>query len=425
MRAASALLKSVGLLLIAPAAWIWLAGPAPAQPPSTLNAQRAGATPLASAQVRARLLSIEDFGATPDDPASAARNVAAINRALQACGRDYYLPLIVPGRAYYINDTIEIPKRTGYALIGNGGGSQVHEVEHKENKIGGPQSRLVWSGPPDRPMVRYRGAGLYWQGVQLHGRPKDSDAPKAAIGLLVENGQNALGTGKINAPYFAAFQCRAGIQFGSEWAADNGDVSQFGRLHIADCDVGMKVVGRLSQEFVIQYVRNQRCGVVFDFDGGGELHVYGGQTLGRGGTLLRLGNVNPESAAFRIQGWHVDRQGPGTSFKLLEMTQQSWADVTIQAHLPSHEEYPTPIANVIGPTRLRLEGCYGLQAGSVVCRSHRSGSPVVIVDGCRLKNGVTPESLIDAQESRGRWSVVCRDCYSHVGKLFPDYRESP
>lgn len=332
-------------------------------------------------------------------PASAAE---AIQAALDLDGYAYLLP-----GEYTLRETLTLPRQYGCALIGLGGSScYVKGKPISRGLVSGGAVVFKWAGPPGVPMVRVLGAEFRIDGLNLHGEGV------AEIGLQINNEpRGGMGPGKGYVPYLTVADCRVAVQAGETRDNDNGDVTSFGRLTAYDCGTIFRAVGLQSFEYHFGYVRNARCGVVFDFEAGGGLHVGGGQTLGDGGTLLRLGNVNPVASTFVIRGWHVDAPAAESGFKLVECTDRSWADVTIQAHLPQRP-YPTPIAELMGPVSLKLDRCSHLRPESIHGIAHAAGTPVVIADGCRLRGKWEGKKLLT-----GAGSERLRDCFDESGTM--------
>ncbi len=323
---------------------------------------------------------------------------ARIQAALDRDGYAYLLP-----GTYTLRETLTLPKRYGCALIGMGGSSCHVPGGIHPGLISNGAVVLKWAGAPGEPMVRVRGAEWRLDGCSLHG--------PASIGLLVENDNGGMGTGKGYVPSLTVCGCEVGVQFGKVATGDNGDVSSFGRLTAYDCGTVVRVIAPLGFELHFGYVRNARCPVVFDCRAGGGLHCYGGQTLERGGTVLRLGAVNPTASRYTIRGWHVDAPAAASGFKILECVDRSWADVTAEVFLPQLP-YPTPIAKMIGPVSLKLERCSNLRPSAVLGIGHAAGTPVVIADGCRLRGKWDGAKLLT-----GEGMAVMRDCFDNRGVI--------
>lgn len=323
-----------------------------------------------------------------------------------AINRDGYAYLL-PGE-YTFTETLVLPKQYRCALIGLGAGTgYVKSSPISPGLLADGAVIINWDGNETDPMIRVRGAEWKLDGLSLLG--------PAATGLLIENNNTGLGTGKGYVPNLTVADCTVAVQFGSEATGDNGDVTSFGRLSAYDCGTIVKVIAPLGFELHFGYIRNARCDVVFDCQDGGGLHSYGGQILGGvdDGVLLKLGVVDPNSSSYVIQGWHIDSGATSAGFKLLECTDRSWADVSIQAHLPQGD-YPVPIAELVGPVRLVLDGCANLRPGAVDGTTHAAGDPVVIARDCRLRGTWAAASDL----LTGDGTAIMNDCYDNTGAIF-------
>lgn len=329
---------------------------------------------------------------------------ASIQAALDNDGYAYLLP-----GNYTLTETLVLPRRYGCALIGLGGSiAYVKSAPIHPGLISGGTVTLNWAGPSDVPMIRVLGAEYRLDGLCLVG------SDQTQIGVLVENGQRAdyaVRGGKGYIPSIIGANLDCVMQFGLWKNGDNADVTSVGRLTAYDCNAAVRVLGGLSFELHFDYVRNARCPITFDCQDGGGLHCGGGQILATGGTLLKLGVVNPTASTYVIRGWHVDEPAAQKGYKLVECTDRSWATVNIQAHLPQNEAVG-PIAHLIGPVSLKLENCANLYPESIVGVDHNAGTPVVIADGCRLKGAWTDKNLLV-----GDGTSIMQNCFNNKGGI--------
>lgn len=330
---------------------------------------------------------------------------------IQAEMDTYGVVYLLPG-TYNWDTTFTMPRKYGCALIGLGGShAYVASSPIAPGLISAGAVKINWTGASSATMIRVLGAEFRIDGINLIG------SDKTQKGVLVENGDPntfAVRGGKGYIPHLTGMNLDCVIQFGLEDNGDNGDVTSVGRLTGYDCNAIVRVLGGLSFELHFDYVRNARCPIVFDCQYGGGLHCRGGQVLGNVAvTLLKIAESNPTASSYVIEGIHVDSPAASSGFKLVEATERSWADITIQAHLPE-ASYPVPIAELIGPMSLNLRRCSNLRPGAVEGTTDAAGNPVVVADNCRLRG--TWSLASDLLTSAG--TAVMNDCYSHTGVIF-------
>lgn len=361
---------------------------------SSLDTAEGAYTRLALLEQRPQLRNLF----TPRDPQ------AAIQSALDRDGYAY----LAPGR-YRINKKLTVPRRYGCGLIGLGGSTAYVRSNPIHPKLYSDGAAILeWEGGPTDAVIEVLGAEARLDGLNIIG------GDQTERGILVQNGhrsEHAVRGGKLNIGSLTGANLETLIQFGVDGGGDNADVTTVGRLTAYDCKTIVRVAGNLSFELHFGYVRNARCDTVFDCQAGGGLHCGGGQTLERGGTVLRLGAVNPTASRYTIRGWHVDAPAAASGFKILECVDRSWADVTAEVFLPQLP-YPTPIAKMIGPVSLRLPGCSNLRPESIHGIAHAAGTPVVIADGCRLRGVWRGKNLLT-----GAGTERLRDCFDESGTM--------
>ena len=78
---------------------------------------------------------------------------------------EFYLP----GGAIVFKTPLELPKKTGLSIRGNGMALGFNEASY-ERGTGGPASRLVYIGPADKPAITYHGLGLKLDGIDNSAR---------------------------------------------------------------------------------------------------------------------------------------------------------------------------------------------------------------------------------------------------------------
>lgn len=328
--------------------------------------------------------------------------------------------IVIPGKRYLISDTIVIPKRAGFHVIGAGFNAGGINPRHS---MMGNASRLVWIGPDDRPMVVSHGRGLIWNGVELHGRPwyrNEPERPRAKIGFLVAKQGRGIGVGKQFFPAMAIYECENGFQAGTTEGEHNCDNLIFGYLSLGNCTYGFRTRNHMAMDLHFQYVKGGgKMDALFYFERGGAAHIQGLGMHSRGvKTLMKIGWNGRNNGFFSINNAKIDAQA--SELKMIEMEQPCPSVITISKLKRSWlDKRPTEFEGIFdlkGSAVLTIrDSQHVVGPQSFVTSPDNNGNvPNVILDRCDLPAGTTPESLRHPK-SKGDWHFAIRNCYREGG----------
>ena len=355
----------------------------------------------------------EMYGAVGDDPRT--DDTEAIQKLFT---ERHGKIILIPGKAYHISKTIEIPKRTGYHVIGGG--------FHSGGKVGsnhplmGNASRLVWTGGSDEPMIVCYGVGLIWDGVELRGtRAGQATQKKAKIGFLIAKQGRGLGVGKLWFPSIAIYNCETGFQAGTHEKMHNCDNLIFGYLALKDCTHGFRARNHMAMDIHFNYVKaSGRMETLFYFERGGAVHVQGlGLHSGHIDTMLRIGWAGRNNGYFSINNAKID--AIARYLKLIQMDQPCPAVITISKLKRSwNNPRPTDFTRAYelkGPAVLTIRDSQHVAGRhSFVTAADEDGNvPNVLLDRCDWPQGLEREELRHP-DSAGAWHLRMRDCYTEL-----------
>lgn len=144
-----------------------------------------------------------------------AGNAAKINTYLAS--RPSYA-LFIPGDLE-IDDTLVVPNASGgFNLVGNGPGADIPAMAgNQRNPVVGRPSRLIWAGPPGKPMIEWNARHGSIRGIQFQGRrlPAGPTAVKARVGVHVRTyNQTHVPTGKLRIEDCSFYHVANGLLFG-------------------------------------------------------------------------------------------------------------------------------------------------------------------------------------------------------------------
>jgi len=289
--------------------------------------------------MRESSINILDLGCKMNDP-SFKDNAKILTAAFQkAFARSNNLEFYFPGGALYTYDTIELPRRSGIRIKGNG--PQYDRLNSNSFwsppdstistffNIGGPTSRIIYMGPVEKPCMLLMGAGTTIDGLVL----QDGEAPEnfkppirpGSIGIKV-NGNDGIPTSKTYFPVLSMFNWDTAIKVTRDpepQGENNSDTMIFGILIALECRTVYRVESWQSVDHIFHYVHTAANETVFDFEHGGGLMVNAHEcmpTWGRypGTTVLRLGEqrFNDNTCFFRFN--YLKTDGGFHGLKLLK-----------------------------------------------------------------------------------------------------------
>jgi len=321
-----------------------------------------------NSSARAQLSVVKDLGCKLDDYTF--DNGPILNAVFERLGKagrmEINQELYFPGGALVFSTPLVLPAKTGVSLRGNGITFGLPEQSY-EGVQGGPASRLVYTGPPDKPAITYRGYGLKLDGITLQ-RGKQAFPPSepkhdGSVGLEIQ-GYGNLPTGKIFAPVFAVSGFDVGIRCSPEPHENNADESLFGFLYAENCQTVFRSDNQQCTGFQFLRVKvNGWCETVFDYRRGGDL-VCDFLSLNAKSLVLRIRDIDGNTCNYEIRTLKVDNNSAG--WRLVEM------------------EKP-------GPLRLRIGGTLGKRATP-------GENPIVLLGDPAIRDVV-----IDLFQNGKRW----------------------
>lgn len=358
----------------------------------------------------------EDYGAIGDDGKDDTEGI----RKLFA--ERHGKIILFPGKEYHISDTIEIPKRAGFHVIGGGFNSAGIGPRHS---MMGNATRIVWIGGPDKPMIVMHGRGLIWNGVELHGRAwskGESTLPRAKIGFLVENSgqgkkRDGIGVGKLWFPALSITDCENGFQAGTEAGEHNCDNLVFGYLTLGNCTYGFRTRNHMAMDIHIHYVKGGgTMEALFYFEHGGAAHIQGMGMHSKGvKTLVKIGSCGVNNGFFSINNVKIDAQAG--NLKIIQMESPSPAVVTIDKLKRSGGRNMRPNMSAIyelkGSAVLTIRDSQQVVGPeSFLTEADKQGSvPNVLLDRCDMPAGLTAAQL-HHPDSKGGWNFAAKNCYA-------------
>jgi hypothetical protein len=278
---------------------------------------------IAASAAHAQINVVRDLGCKLDDWEF--DNGPLLNAAFERVGttaqgglnEEFYLP----GGAIVFKTPLVLPKKTGFAMRGNGITLGMNEPAYTlANGLGGPASRLVYIGPSDQPAITYRGAGMKLDGVVLQ-RGKyphpPAEAPRdGSVALRIE-GNSGIPTGKLYAPQMAILGFDTAIHVTDKPTPRHADQNQFGYLWVQNCGTTFRCDNAQSvgNQFGLLSV-GHFCDTIFDIRRGGNLTVTT-LLLNTKALVFRLHDPSLNSNDFTILSMKVDSGAKG--WRLVEM----------------------------------------------------------------------------------------------------------
>lgn len=268
---------------------------------------------------------------------------AAFARVGQASRGEFNEEFYFPGGALVIKTPLVIPKKTGIALRGNGITDARPESAFR-NHSGGPASRLVYVGPPNKAAITYYGWGMRLDGITLQrGQVPHPPAPSprdGSVGLMIA-GDVMPGTGKLYAPQLAILGFDTAIYASARPKEVHADQLFFGQLWVQNCwtvfrSDNYQSVGNYFQQLMV----NGFCDTVFDIRRGGDL-VVDFLILNNTALLFKFRDLDSTVCSYEIRSTKFDNNSAG--WRLVEMQKPGMLRLLVAGHVSRHAA-PAPNA---------------------------------------------------------------------------------
>jgi hypothetical protein len=305
---------------------------------------------FAGNSARAEINVVRDLGCKLDDfnfdngPILNAAFARVGKASLGQLNEEFYLP----GGALVFKTPLELPKKTGMSIRGNGiTDARAEGAFHNVN--GGPASRLVYIGPPDKPAITYRGWGMKFDGITIQRgqipQPPGPAQRDGSVGLMIAGDANP-GTGKIYAPQLSILNFDTAIYASAIPHETHADQNFFGQLWVQNCwtvfrSDNFQSVGNYFQHLMV----NGACDTVFDIRRGGDL-VVDFLILNNPALLFKFRDLDGTVCSYEIRSMKIDNACAG--WRLIEMQKPGQLRFRVFGHISRHA---TP-----APDAIRLMG---------------------------------------------------------------------
>lgn len=397
-----------------------------------------------------------DLGLVPlrvsDTSGTATANRIALNNFFATTGLDVRKKqLVLPGEGYGVDQTILIPRKTGFSIICNGATDLRGDNEYGAVGLGGPASRLVRIGNDTGIMLSDESLGLCVQGtLVLEGYYEpvranklayllNASNPRPRIGFLSAGNPDAgLGSGKQRIQGLTVIGCDVGLQFVDTFlssgtsgvAVNNADNSTFDNYYSLFNRVGLKFVGQQAVSnvfgFYYSYINDiaVQIGQGGAFDNGAsaknkfEQIAVVGNFLSNTRTVIDVVSTTRNSALMSIDSMVIDAGISGV--KIVDMPNNGKLR-PIHIHIKDcHVSY-----NGTGPdfdrgmlrdnATLVLDNCYWLEDGMFGMVSTGLATPNLVIRDSRFADGHSPATIVNAAASTGNRNIRWYGCQEHSG----------
>lgn len=334
-----------------------------------------------------------------------------ITKALQwACSQvhEHQRQLFIPAGKYSLSETISLPPRTGFTLLGSGWGNP--DADHR---FAGVRTVLQWNGDEGGAMIRYTGKDCRIGNFAMDGNGK------AAIGLLIDKGEG-IGTGKAIIEPLVCTRLKHGVQVGTNHGTAGCDCLQLEWLEGSEVEESvLRMVNAMGMSITVEFLQNISNGrtgqVGVLVDGGGMLWVQSSLTTHKG-TLCKVSKdaeSGKNNGFFRFSNTKADAQAKD-GFVLLDCEKLGQCRFMFDGGINSSQACRIKVA---GADFVHLIG-FSSKFTEIEGTSHpRWGTPTVLLDACRCWNDPT-------KVLRGDVDLRMRDC-TDWNKPWPDYPEDP
>ncbi|WP_425395874.1 hypothetical protein [Aeoliella sp.] len=332
-----------------------------------------------------------------------------ITAALQwACSHaeEHQQPVAIPAGKWLISETITLPARSGFTLLGSGWGSPDANRSHS-----GVRTVLKWTGEEGGTMIRHISRDVQIGNFTLDGNGK------AAIGLLFDKEGRGIGTGKTIIEPLYCTRMKHGVQIGANEGTGNADTLQFRWLEGQEVSESvLHMVNKMGMSITVEFLQNvsngktNQVGVLVD--GGGMLWVQSSLTTHRG-TLLKINKdaaTGKNNGFFRFSNTKADAQAKD-GFTLVDSVCLSQIRLLFDGGINSSDAMRIKLA---GSNFLHLSD-FSSRFTSITGKSHRAwGTPAVLLDACRCWND-------PKQALQGDVNLRMRDCTNWQSKWLENF----
>lgn len=349
------------------------------------------------------------------------------------------LGLFLPGRGWGINGTIDLGAREGLSIESLGHADTRAEIEYASGGVGGGPGRLVWVNRDSQtgPMLRYRGAGWIFRGLNLQGNyhatllgspPLSSggtglwgdSSHRVDVGLEIQGQQWGIGTGKLHCDSLSIMMCQTAIKCLATPAEDNADQCVIGRLATRGCDTGLLVQNNQTIGFSIGLYEAGNVTTALHFQAGGKLKVGIISQQGNCSTGLKIDGNDTEIASdqmpFTFDHWYVDSSAP-TDCKVVEVTSGAnlsypWVQIGFLniSSVRAAASPATPLFDLRRSSRLTINGGMFLYEGMVKVTGGTSLVwPIIRLSNCDFEAGADPREIFSS-DSSGKAMLEIHSC---------------
>lgn len=344
----------------------------------------------------------------PNDDRDDTRGVQLYLDALTRPETQHRPPL--PAGRLLISDTLKIHRTMGYRLSGSGGVNRSRSKGWDRHRVG---TILVWTGPPDKPILEVSGcSGMVIEGINFDG--------PASAGILIRSSGGSLN--------FAIRDCAfmgqaVGIQCGSSYEEGTCANITYDNCHFeALTEACVRMVNAQSVEHLFLRPLFVRSPVGIDMTAGGVLAVVGGGAYELD-TFLRLGQQGSNNRGFSVQGFRFDGQGTRTQWLAFANPHRArtFGTITFANCSQSHgqKQSDEPLITVAPGSRVVVRECSfsaaPLVGGNLAhIHSDRRASGELIVENC---DGLGGDNLVDYIRTHGdRAYYTFRRCGNLYGQ---------
>ena len=300
----------------------------------------------------------------------------------------------LPAGRLLISDTLKIRKTMGYRLAGSGGVNRSPSDGWDPHRVG---TILVWTGPPDKPMLEISGcSGMVIEGINFDG--------PASAGILIRSGEGSLN--------FAIRDCgflgqAVGIQCGTSYREGSCANITYDSCHFeALTEACVRMVNAHSVQHLFLRPLFVDSPVGIDMAAGGVMAVVGGGAYELD-TFLRLGRQGSNNRGFNVQGFRFDGRGTRTQWLAFADPRRTrtFGTITFANCSQSHGQKQSnePLITVAPGSRVVVRECSfsaaPLAGGNLAhVYSDRRASGELIVENC---DGLVADKLPDYVRTHG------------------------
>ena len=366
------------------------------------------------------ILNVDHHGAVPYDTDATADIGTVINDLIADLGSSKFGIIYLPGRAYGLSTTIEVPKTCqGFAMIGNGGWYYVNEA----SGYVGNASRLLWTGANGGTMMTTASHGTKISGIAFVGYAASSgsthtladiDNPGIGLQLAYETG---IGSGMMHISDCSFAKCDVGLQFGD---ADNHncDQSVADMVTFYNCGVSVKSLGTQQIGNTVRRAWAMHTPIMVDFRGGSltldgydftsTMTTLAHVQLSNTWALLNLNNVKIDSAS--RHSTIIDGSDDNASSRCQINVNQLW-------HMGSDPTSPT--IELKNHMWLNITNSFQLPDNLIKCTGSTDRRCRVKVRDSSFGSG-TPGDMVVEDVSQGPWTLDWTGCTSYQGATIED-----